>query len=128
MVLPGEAGFSPDGEVDALFFAEPVRIGDGYEKGEEKVMLHRGERMAVNFGLLWGRAGAGIFLGALARLHRNTRGPRCLRTAELRLSEPATQDLLELHIRLAIVVSQPPVGCTLLDFVRQKALGTSSQH
>ena len=36
-------------------------------------MLHRGERMAVNFGLLWGRAGAEIFRGALARLHRNTR-------------------------------------------------------
>ena len=32
------------------------------------------------------------------------------------------------HIRDAIVVSRPPVGCTLLDVVRHKVLSTSGQH
>ena len=39
-----------------------------------------------------------------------------------------TEMHLLMHIRLAIVVSRPPVGCTLLDVVRQKAQGTSGQH
>jgi len=76
LVLPGEAGFSSDGEVNALFFAEPERQGDGYEKGDDKVMVHGGQRMAVNFGLAWGRAGAVIFRGVVGRLEQNTRDQR----------------------------------------------------
>ena len=38
-----------------------------------------------------------------------------------------TEMHLLMHIRLAIVVSRPPVGCTLLDVVRQKVQGMSGQ-
>ena len=74
LVCPRDPEFSAGGDVSALFFSELERAGpDKYAKKDEKVIVCGDRRLAVNFGLVWARAGSPVCDLAVQRLREITR-------------------------------------------------------